>query len=117
MSAEQLRRQRDQLKAKLTSPTNYTNRIAKDVGLTTREEVESRLQNLEEAYVKYQIIVQQLIVVVPEEEYELRDSTGETDFKERYLTIKVSLLQFIEKFKSESHASSSSNGNQDSDDA
>lgn len=117
MSAEQLRRQLDQLKAKLTSATNFTNRIAKDVGLTTREEVESRLQNLEEAYVKFQTIVQQLIAVVPEEEYELRDSTEEMAFDERYLSIKVSLLQFIEKFKPESHASSSSNGNQDSDDA
>ncbi|XP_029155926.1 uncharacterized protein LOC114928760, partial [Nylanderia fulva] len=115
MSAKQLRRQRGQVKAKLTAAINFVHRIAGDAELTTREEVESRLRNLEEAYVKFQAIVQQLIVIVPEEDYETRDLTEKTDFDERYFSVKASLLQVIEKLNSVSPASTSSNGNQEND--
>ena len=61
MSEEPLRRQRGQVKARLTAATNFTNRVAREPTSTTREELNSRLQNLEEAYVRFQTIVQQLI--------------------------------------------------------
>ncbi|XP_067214188.1 uncharacterized protein [Linepithema humile] len=99
MSVEQLRRQRGAIKAKLTATRNFVNRVSEDLNTTTKEEIESRIQALEEACVKFQAISQQLLNVVSDEEYEHRDASEETEFDDRYFAIRASLLQCLEKLK------------------
>ncbi|CAL1685160.1 unnamed protein product [Lasius platythorax] len=116
MSIEQLRRQRGSIKAKLTSTRNFANRIEDDLKSTTREEIESR-RVVEEVYVKFQAISQQLATIVPEEEYEQRDLVEETEFEDRYFELTASLSQYLAKLRPTPQASTSGNGNQVSENA
>lgn len=116
MSVEQLKRQQRAIKARLTSTRNFLSCVADNLGITSKEEIESRIHNLDEAYVKFQAISQQLLTSVSEEEYERRDTTEETEFEDRYFAVKASLLQCLEKLKPPSQASiSSSSGSQPGD--
>jgi len=116
MSVEQLKRQQRAIKARLTLTRNFLSRVADDLGITSKEEIKSRIHNLDEAYVKFQAISQQLLTSVSEEEYERRDTTEETEFEDRYFAVKASLLQCLEKLKPPSQAStSSSSGSQPGD--
>ncbi|XP_029173395.1 uncharacterized protein LOC114942238 [Nylanderia fulva] len=81
----------------------------KQEDVNSREELEVRVQNLEDAHTKFQGISQQLIAIVSEEEYDLRDATEETEFEERYVALKTSLLRVLEKTKPLQAASSSGN--------
>ncbi|XP_029162359.1 uncharacterized protein LOC114933935 [Nylanderia fulva] len=91
------------LRKAATSPIRYALRQRKG------EELEVRVQNLEDAHTKFQGISQQLIAIVSEEEYDLRDATEETEFEERYVALKTSLLRVLEKTKPLQAASSSGN--------
>jgi len=66
MSMEIYRRQRSQLKGRLTSIRNFITKVGKDVDRVTPEEVAARLQTVEDIYAKYQDISQQLVTLVPE---------------------------------------------------
>ncbi|EZA51360.1 hypothetical protein X777_10003 [Ooceraea biroi] len=115
MSVENLRRQRGQLKAKLTTTKNFVNKVTKELGVTTLEEVTARLQGLEDTYQKFEAVMQQLIPLVPEEEYERRDATEYMEFEERYYEVKASLLQLIERLRPTSSSSSTSVGGSNGD--
>jgi len=88
----------------LTSAKNFADKIVEHPETTTREEIESRIKILDEAYVKFQAISEQLSNLSVEEESELRDVEEETEFDERYTTIKAALTQCLEKFKSSTPA-------------
>lgn len=60
MNADQLRRKRGTIKAKLALAKNFTDRIVEDLDATTTQELESRIKILDEAYVKFQAISEQL---------------------------------------------------------
>ena len=45
-------------------------RVANDLEHTTKKEVETCLQNIEEAYVRFQAIAEQLITIISEEEHQ-----------------------------------------------
>lgn len=89
MSVEQLRRQREAIKAKLIAAKNFVNRIIDNLETTTKKEIESLIKNLDDTLVKFQIIAQQLLTVASKEEYERRDETEETEFEDRYFSIKA----------------------------
>lgn len=80
MSIDQWRKQRGTLKAKLTVAKNFAAKTAENVESTTKEEIASRLQHLEESYAKFQHVQQELLAVVPTEEYEARDAIEETEY-------------------------------------
>lgn len=101
----------------LTSTKNFVNKVTDKLEATTKEEVESRIQNLEEAYSKFQTISHQLLIITPEEEYDQRDLQEETEFEDQYFAIKASLLQCLEKLRPSSQASTSGSINQASDSA
>lgn len=65
---------------------------------------------MKEIYAKFQTLSQQLLTLVPEEEYGQRDATEETEFDERYFAIKAALLQLMDKLKPPSAGSSTSGG-------
>jgi len=99
MNIEQLKKQQRTIKARLTTTRNFVNRVTDNLKSTTKEEIESHIQNLDEAYAKFQAISQQLSTSVSEEEYEQRDTTEEIEFEDRYFAIKASLLQCLKKLK------------------
>lgn len=53
MSIEQLRRRRATVKAKLTLAKTFATRVVEDLNLTTKEELESRIQRLDDAYTRF----------------------------------------------------------------
>ncbi|XP_011862430.1 PREDICTED: uncharacterized protein LOC105559033 [Vollenhovia emeryi] len=79
MSVEQLRRQRGTVKARLTVTQNFITRATETSDITTKEELEVRIQRLDEAYTRFQDIMQELVNIVPEEEYQERDAPEEED--------------------------------------
>jgi len=115
MSIDQLRRQRGAVKAKLTAAENFASRIADRSELVAREEVESRIQSLDEAHRRCQAISQQLSAVTSEEEYNERDSPEEIEIDGRYHTIRASLLQGLERLRLQTEAAASSSGRSGTD--
>lgn len=88
-----------------------------DLEFTTREEIESHIQHLEEVYRRFQNVSQQLQAEVSEEDYKLRDATEKTEFEDRYFAIKASLLQCIDRLRPQPQASISNSGSQTPDSA
>ncbi|KMQ85110.1 hypothetical protein RF55_16538 [Lasius niger] len=104
MSVEILRKQRGYLKAKLTHIQNFVGRVKKDANAAP-EEVTARLQALEEIYIKFQNVSQQLLII--DSETDPRDETEDSELDERYYTTKAELLQLLERLKPPSAGSSS----------
>jgi len=117
MSIDQLRRQRGAVKAKLTAAESFASRIADRSESVAREEVESRIQGLDEAYRRCQTISQQLAAIISEAEYNERDSPEEIEIESRYHTIRASLVQGFERLKLQSEAAASSSGRPMTDNA
>lgn len=117
MSVELLRKQRAYIKAKLTKFRNFVKRIIDDPESTTREEIEARLQYAENAYARFQLIMQQLVIIVADDEVEQRDLIEETEFEKKYFELKAVLVQHIERPKQRSQNSNNCSGSQNSDSA
>ncbi|KMQ89507.1 hypothetical protein RF55_10858 [Lasius niger] len=107
MTAEQLRRQRGAIKAKLTATENFLNRIKNDPESTTKEEIELRLHSLEEIHGKFQAIAQQISTVISEDESNERDVSEETEFDDRYLAARASLIKMLEELQPTAQATTS----------
>lgn len=99
MAAEQLRRQRGSIKAKVTATENFLNRINNNPESTTKEDIETRLRNLDEIHVKFQAIAQHILTAVSEDEYNERDVPEETEFDERYVAARASLMKRLEELR------------------
>jgi len=99
MNAEQLRRKRGIIKAKLTSAKNFADKVIENPNASTREEIEARIKILDEAHAKFQAISEQLLSATTEEEFEQRDVEEEAEFDERYAAIKAALKQCLENLQ------------------
>ncbi|XP_036145656.1 uncharacterized protein LOC118646575 [Monomorium pharaonis] len=106
MNTEQLRRKRGSIKAQLTSARNFAIRANDDLESTTKEEIESRIQRLDDIYDKFQTISQQLS---SEDDDEDEDRTEDTEFEDKYFAVRASLLRCLEKLKSSQASTSGEN--------
>lgn len=93
---EDLRKQRGILKRKLTIIRTFIARAAKEVE-TAPEEITTRLQAVEETYSKFQFLSQQLLTIGDEPDQ--RDLAEDSEFDERYFSVKAKLLQLLERLK------------------
>lgn len=99
MSIESYRRQRSQLKGRLTNIRNFITKVGKDVDRVAPEKIAARLQAVEDIHSKFQGISQQLVTLVVEEEDLRRDAAEEGEFDERYFTMRAALVQLLERLK------------------
>lgn len=100
---EVLRKQRSVIKGKLTVIKNFVTRAAKEVE-TAPEEITARLQAVEELHCKFQNISQQLLTT--EDAPDQRDLAEDSEFDERYYTVKAELLKLLSKIEPRSAGSS-----------
>lgn len=94
MSIELLRKQRRYLKAKFTNIENFINNAKSDTA-TAAEDITARLQAAEETYNKFQNLSQQLLI--NDDDPDARDEMEDSEFDERYYSIKAELLQLLRK--------------------
>lgn len=85
------------------------NRVTDNLESTTKEEVESRIQHLDELYAKFQTNAQQISTIIPEEEY-AKDLSEETEIEDRYFAIRAALSQCLERLKPPQASTSGSEG-------
>ncbi|XP_071648512.1 uncharacterized protein [Temnothorax longispinosus] len=115
MSVENLRKQRSGLKGKITNIRNFILKAEKDAENVLPGEITARLQALEDTHSKFQAVAQNLLLLLPEEEYQQRDEVEESEFDERYFSTKAALLQLAERIKPPSTGPSTSASTSNSD--
>ncbi|XP_071562311.1 uncharacterized protein [Temnothorax nylanderi] len=115
MNVESLRKQRSGLKGKLTSIRNFIAKAEKDVENVLPGEITARFHAVEDIYSRFQAVAQNLLSLLPEEEYQQRDEVEESEFDERYYSAKAALQQLAERIKPPSTSSSANTANSSND--